>query len=200
MLPLAFEHGGSARCCCPQTETAHLSLLLSSLCSAEALAELWGCKREHWLGRSGIQGSETRCSVSFLVIPLGLGDIDSDLGSVWWFLSWEGQSWEYTEKSIVWRAAVHLLVTTYRELFLFLFNHSKHRHLCWKSQEESLKISWTHRPARALWLLLIRAGVYWQEEIRKLLLLLCMVFLFFREESRLKIWTCSQPNKKSASL
>lgn len=33
---------------------------------------------------------------------------------------------------------------------LFLLNHSKHRHLCWKSQEESLKISWTHRPAHAL--------------------------------------------------
>lgn len=74
---------------------------------------------------------------------------------------------------------------------LFLFNHSKHRHLCWKSQEESLKISWTHRPAHALWLLLIWAGVYWQEDVRKLLLLLCMVFLFFREESRLKIRTLS---------
>lgn len=34
-------------------------------------------------------------------------------------LSWEGQSWECTEKPVVWRAAAHLLVTTYRELFCF---------------------------------------------------------------------------------
>lgn len=114
-LPLSMEAvpGAAAR------STQLILVCFCHLSSAEALAELWGCKREHWLGRSGIQGSETRCSVSFLVIPLGLGDIDSDLGSVWWFLSWEGQSWEYTEKSVVWRAAVHLLVTTYRELFCF---------------------------------------------------------------------------------
>lgn len=64
-----------------------LSLLLSSLSSAEVLAELEGCKREHWLERSGIQGLETRCFVSFLSIPLGLGDISSGLGGVCWFLS-----------------------------------------------------------------------------------------------------------------
>lgn len=45
---------------------------------------------------------------------------------------------------------------------------------------------------RALWLLLIRAGVYWQEDVRKLLLSLCMVLLFCREESRLKTWTLSR--------
>lgn len=71
---------------------------------------------------------------------------------------------------------------------LFLFSRFKHRHLFWKSQQESLRISWTQRPAQALWLL-IRAGVYWQEDVRKLLLLLSMMFLFFRKDWRLKMRT-----------
>lgn len=33
---------------------------------------------------------------------------------------------------------------------LFLFNRFKHRHLFGKSPQESLRISWTHRPAHAL--------------------------------------------------
>lgn len=114
-LPLSMEAvPGTAACRWKQ-----LSLLLSSLSSLEVLAELWGYKREHWLGRSGIQGPETRCSVSFLLILLRLGIMDSDLESAWWFLSWEGQSWEYIEKPVLSRAVVHLLVTAYRELFCF---------------------------------------------------------------------------------
>ena len=79
-----------------------------------------------------------------------------------------------------------------QEVVLFLFNHLKHRHLFWISQQESPRISWTHRPAHTLWLLLSRAGVYWQKDVRKLLLLPCIVFLFFREQWRLKIRTLSR--------
>lgn len=129
--------GNSSGKCCPLPlsmekvpgAAAHrwkqLSLLLPSLSSAEVLAELEGCKREHQLERSGIQGLEMGCSVPFLLMHWGMG-ISALVQVVFdGFCHEKGKAGNYTQKPILSRAAVHLLVTTYRELFcFFLINPS----------------------------------------------------------------------------
>lgn len=180
-----------------------LSLLLSSLSSLEVLAELWGCKREHWLGRSGIQGPETGCSVSLLLIPLGLGFMDSDLESVWWFLSWEGLSWEYTEKPVLWRAAVHLLVTTCRELFCFFsITPSTGTSAGNLRRKRFHGHTW---PAHALWPLLIRAGCTDRRMSGSFYCYCAWCSCSSEIDLSIKVenmtsFMHSQPNRKSASL
>lgn len=145
-----FEHGGSASYCCLQMETAPPAFVTFVFCRSAGRAE--GCKREHWPGRSGIQGPETRCSVSFLVIFNATG--------AWGYRFW------FRENLIIFvmrraKLGIHIEICSVKGwstpasyniqgVVLFLLNHSKHRHLCGKSQEESLKISWTHRPCHAL--------------------------------------------------
>lgn len=84
---------------------------------------------------------------------------------------------------------------------LFLLNHSKHRHLCGKSQEESLKISWTHRPSHALtpyqsWGVLTGGC----QEASAVTVHGVPVLQRGIKVEKMNFFMCSQPNKKSVPL